>query len=43
MKNVLFIVGSMREQSFNGELAKVAEDRDALFFCCSTFFLGSQG
>ena len=26
MKNVLFIVGSMREQSFNGQLAKVAEE-----------------
>ena len=25
MKNVLFIVGSMRKQSFNGQLAKVAE------------------
>ena len=38
MKNVLFIVGSMREQSFNGELAKVAEDRDALFFVVPHFF-----
>lgn len=26
MKNVLFIVGSMREQSFNRQLAKVAEE-----------------
>ena len=26
MKNVLFIVGSMRERSFNRQLAKVAED-----------------
>ena len=25
MKNVLFIVGAMREQSFNRQLAKVAE------------------
>ena len=41
MKNVLFIVGSMREQSFNGELAKVAEDRDALFFLLFHIFLGS--
>ena len=26
MKNVLFIVDSMREQSFNRQLAKVAEE-----------------